>query len=356
MRPVVLATILFALLGLVLVSPAAAEETSWSAWTKNKLEWKSADGDFSMRFTLLGQGLYTFKDPEGGDSSNDFRVRRVRPGFRGKLFGKVGYRVQYELAGSPNLLDFYLNWGSSAGKLQVGQFKAPFGRQELTSIAKQQFVDRSIASKRFAPSRQIGLAVLGKSSSSKFEYGLGVFNGNGRNKSADDNDDKMIAGRAVFNFTGAYALDETPLDYPDSAKFSLGFSGMTNTEGSGSGETDVNRFGTEFAFKVAGFSMIGEYYQETADPVFGSDLDTDGYYFQAGYLFPNRKMEVALRYAVISPDVAGFSQDQTETGVSMNFFIAKHGHQVQLDFRELEFDADPSKDRTEFRTQVQIAF
>jgi len=349
---------LSAVLLLSVSTPTIAEEgQKKSGWTsKNRLEFESDDGKFNLRLGFLGQGLFTFQDPDGGDSTSSFRVRRVRPDLRGKLFGKVGFRMQYELVGDPNLLDFYIHWGSSRGKLQAGQFKAPFGRQELTSIAKQQFVDRSISSKRFAPSRQTGVAVLGKTANSKFEYGFGVFNGNGRNKSKDDNDDKMLAGRVVWNALGAYALDETPLDYPSSPRLALGLAVMSNTEGNGSSATDVTRLGGEIAFKVQGFNLIGEFYQETADPGIGSDIDTDGFYLQAGYLLPNKKAAFAVRIAEVSPDVLGPSADQTETGAALNFFVFKHNHQIQLDYRQLEFDANPAQDRDEFRAQVQIVF
>jgi len=339
--------------------PAMAEEATpkKSHWTeKNQLNFQSENGNFSLRMTLLGQFLYSVQDPDFGDSTNSFRTRRVRPSLRGKLFGSVGYRVQYELAGSPSLLDAYVNWGPSTGKLQIGQFKAPFGRQELTSIAKQQFVNRSIASARFAPSRQQGLAVLGKASNKRLEYGLGVFNGNGRNKSKDDNSEKMVAGRVAFNVLGQYKLDETPLDYPDSPRLSFGIGGMTDTTGNGSDAVDVTRLGAEVAFQHKGLGFVGEFYQESADPTGGGSVDTDGYYAQLGYLFPNKRFEVALRASAISPDTPGPSQDRTESGVAFNFFLHKHAHKLQLDYRQLEFDADPTEDGNEIRAQVTVSF
>lgn len=328
-----------------------------SGWSKkDRLEFQSADGDFTLRLGLIGQVEFTAVDPSDGDQTTSTRIRRARPDFRGTLFGSVGYRLQYEVAGSPNLLDFYLNWGPSTSKLQAGQFKAPFGRQELTSIAKQAFIDRSIASKRFAPSRQQGLAILGKSGNSKFEYGVGIFNGNGRNRSSDDNDAHMFAGRVLFSPLGSYDLDETPLDYPSSARFSIGFSGMVNTEDVGVDEVDVTRTGAEMAFKLKGISATGEYYAESADAITGATTDTNGYYAQFAYLFPNKKFGVALRQGAIMPDVSGPSRDQTEAGVAFNFFRDGHGQQFQIEYLQVEFDADPSRDTDQVRVQAQIVF
>ena len=65
-----------------------------------------------------------------------------------------------------NLQDANIQYDFTGGKkaflLKAGQFKAPFGRQELTSSGNQQFVDRSIASVLFAPARQLGLQIGGQ--------------------------------------------------------------------------------------------------------------------------------------------------------------------------------------------------
>ena len=74
--------------------------------------------------------------------------------------------------------------------LKAGQFKAPFGRQELTSSGNQQFVDRSIASVLFAPARQIGLQIggqfgFGTAVPDMITYAGGIFNGNGINRTLE---------------------------------------------------------------------------------------------------------------------------------------------------------------------------
>ena len=58
------------------------------------------------------------------------------------------------------------------GKFRVvfGQYKVPFGRQEMTSSGSQQFVDRSLVSNEFARGRDIGVSVQGAVWSNKLEY------------------------------------------------------------------------------------------------------------------------------------------------------------------------------------------
>ncbi|MDH3627565.1 MAG: hypothetical protein OES25_07900 [Acidobacteriota bacterium] len=84
--------------------------------------------------------------------------------------------------------------------------------------------------------------------------------------------------------------------------------------------------------------------------------DHVGGWGEGGYLFPNKKSEIAVRLATISPDISGASMDETETGIAYSYYLAKHNHKIQADYRQLEYDADPTQDTNEFRVQLQVAF
>ena len=76
------------------------------------------------------------------------------------------------------------------GKFRVvfGQYKVPFGRQQMISSGNQQFVDRSLVSDEYARGRDIGVSVQGAVWSNKIEYRAGMFNGNGLTRPSNDND------------------------------------------------------------------------------------------------------------------------------------------------------------------------
>ena len=61
--------------------------------------------------------------------------------------------------------DANVNYDFTKGKklfmLKAGQYKVPFGRQQLTSSGNQQFVDRSVVSDTFARGRDIGVQLWG---------------------------------------------------------------------------------------------------------------------------------------------------------------------------------------------------
>jgi phosphate-selective porin OprO and OprP len=146
-------------------------------------------------------------------------------------------------------------------------------------------------------------------------------------------------------------------DYPATPKLFLGGSVFQNTTGTGAAETDVDRFGVEAGFKFQGFNAIGEYYTEESQRVNAAQIDTDGYYAQLGYLFPNKKLEVAARLSEILPDTVA-DTDQTETGAAVSWYFDKHNHKLQADYREIENNAlaPALRQSKEFRLQLQLIF
>jgi phosphate-selective porin OprO/OprP len=325
------------------------------------------------------QGLFTQVDPPAGDSVGSFRIRRMKTTIEGSAYeGIWKFKLQANWTGGdvvsnvsqsgttvsqarfrgPILEDAVVFWAKyPMATVFVGQDKAYFGRQELTSSGRQQFADRSIASGRFAASRQIGTGLIGSNAGKTFEYNAGVYNGNGINQAANDNKEFLKVGRLVWTPFGEYKLEESAHDYPATPKLFLGGSVFQNTTGAGATETDVDRFGVEAGFKLEGFNAIGEYYSEESQRVSAARVDTDGYYAQVGYLFPNKKFEVAGRLSEILPDTLA-DTDQTETGAAVSWYFDKHNHKLQADYREIENNALASALRKsrEFRLQLQLIF
>jgi phosphate-selective porin OprO and OprP len=323
-------------------------------WSRG-LSFRSADGRFTLDLSNRIQVRYTHELPEVGDRVGSFRIRRARTTLSGKAYSpELGYRLQIDWPSS-SLLDAELTWSlSPAANLWTGQGKAWFGRQQLTSTGNLQFVDRTILDGRFNPGRQIGAGFFGAGADKKLEYQVGIYNGNGINPSRNDNDSFLTVGRLVWNPLGEYRLEESAHDYPGSPRLAIGVAGMSTTTGTGASEVDITRLGAEVAFKIKGLSLVGEYVTEEAEPRGGAAVDTDGYYLQVGYLFPNRKLELAGRWAVIRPDTPTHS-DRTETGAAASWYLARHGYKLQSDFRRLE-NKETGRGDDEVRLQVQVSF
>ncbi len=327
------------------------------------------------------QVRYTRTDPEVGDELGSFAIRRMKTAIEGSLTGiPIKFKLQANWVGTdyvtgvsqatsgavtttrrrgPILEDAEVWYTANPmATVWLGQGKAFFGRQELTSSGRQQFVDRSITSARFAPARQIGIGLIGVNQNKTFEYNLGIYNGgseNAINTTTNDNDETMTVGRVAWTPMGEYKLEDSSLDYPDTPKFLIAGAILNDTRGTGSAETDVDRQGLELGFKLRGFNVLGEYFTESSQRVGTAEVDTDGYWLQAGWLFPSKKHEIALRLAEISPDVTGPSQDRTETGVAFSWYFDKHNQKLQFDYRTIEDDRLGTED-DEIRLQYQLIF
>lgn len=231
-----------ALFGQVAPAPGAPEPAETPATAA------AVQPAFTMHFSSRIQLRYSYIDPLGGEPNGSFGIRRARFAVTGDAYEYFEYRLQLELpGGGPRLIDAWVRLPLAAGaKLWMGQGKAHFGRQQLTSSGRLQFVDRTIVDGRFTPGRQQGVAVTGSDGAGRFEYAAGVYNGNGIN-TANDNGRYLIVGRAVWTPLGAFSLAESALDRPSSPRLALGLAGLRNSLGNGEDRTDIARLGTEVA-------------------------------------------------------------------------------------------------------------
>jgi len=357
--PVVFVRLLL-LLVLAVPQTLAADDDENNQW---KVNWnhgttvESPNGKFKLKLTNRIQFRFTQEDPEAGNSMGSFRIRRFKFKLAGTALENVKFQFQANFAGDPELEDAWIQYTKNHWiQPRVGQMKVAFGRQNLTSSGKQQFVDRTLVVREFEARRDQGITVIGHNKSKTFEYNVGIYNGNGVNNSANDDNEFMYTTRVVYTPFGEYKLAEGSLDYPETSKLAIGIKAlMNNFETPMSGEDDISVYAVEAAYKIRGFSFVTEYAQRTDDIALTGELDSDAYYAQAGYLFPNKKLELALRIAEISPDTAT-STDLSETGIAASYYLRKHNYKVQADYRQIEFDADPNDDFKEFRVQLQLVF
>jgi len=307
-----------------------------------------------------------------GDSKGSFRIRRAKFKIDGWFYRK---ELQYELqlnwpdaSGTPTgrfLEDANINWDVSKKKtfqVKFGQFKVPFGRQELTSSGSQQFVDRTDVSNRSARGRETGLQVWGLLPGGKLEWRVGAFNGNGRTQTANDNDKYQYNARIQFAPSGDPKLSESDFDSSSKPLWAIaaGFESNNKFNTTTAVDTKDRIFAGDFIFKYKGFSTQAEYFQKQATPETGAKFDDKGWYMQAAYLIDSRRhWELAGRYGKIDPSDLKSGDDRTELGGALSYYYNKHNLKVQVDFRQLEDDAANSGKGTkskEVRLQTQFIF
>lgn len=313
-----------------------------------------------------------------GDSRGSFRIRRAKFKLEGWFYKPwLQYETQLnypDVTGTPAsrfLEDANINWDVSKGgkkfMVRFGQFKAPQGRQELTSSGAQQFVDRSDVSNRYAPSRESGVALWGTLGGNKLEWRAGVFNGNGRTPATNDNDKYLYAARVMWQLSGAQALgqwgsgplySESDFESTTTPIFALAANYGANNFFNTTTAVDLNNktWSGDLLFKYKAFSAVAEYYDRDSRPETGAKFRDKGYYVQGSYLLDKaRQWEVASRYGWIDPTSTKGGDVRTEIGGGLNYYYNRHNLKVQADFRQLEDKAAKTKNK-EIRVQSQFIF
>ena len=339
------------------------------------VSWKDGKTTIEHKLGTVGisnrlQVRFTQEMPEVGDDVGSFRIRRMKTKLDGWVYDKdLTYELQLNWPDTANPLeDANINYDFTEGKkafqLKAGQYKVPFGRQQLTSSGSQQFVDRSIVSDEFARGRDIGMQVWGLPMGGKLDWRVGVFNGAGRTVSRNDNDKYQTNARVTWQPFGDVKYSEGDFDSTGTPLFAVAGQYESNERpvaaaGSTPAHTaDREIVGGDVVFKFKGFSLFGEIFDASTDRSGTvSDFDHDGWSVQAGYFVIPQKLEVALRLAELDPNANVADNEREESGVAIGYFFNKHNHKLQADYRQIETQSPGnSVTNDELRVQYQLIF
>lgn len=341
------------------------------------------DKNYSLNLGSRLQARYTFEDRESfvGDDRSSFRVRRAKIWFQGNAYRPwIEYKIQGNFDsgedGEFEMEDYFINLAYfREGSLQFGQFKVPFNRQELTSSGSQQFVDRGITNDEFNFGRDAGVMVHGNLKDF-FHYQLGLYNGNGANRSANDNNGHLFGVRTWVTPLGRFSYySESDTDYSKTPGLGVGAAFVFNNKttsgpgisrlASGFGEADVSNATVDLGFKWMGASLIGDYFWRKADPSApgASDADSQGFLVQAGYFILPKQLEIAGRFARINHDKDRSSSridHVAETRGAINYFFQGHPLKLQFDVGKISENRETAggrdRDTIDARLQFQIIF
>jgi phosphate-selective porin OprO/OprP len=369
-------------------------------WRDGKTRFTIGD-NFYLELSNRIQPRFTYELPDDavqlpgtgtrGGSKGSFRIRRAKFKLEGWFYKPT---LEYELQlnwtdvvntpASQFLEDANIDWDLSrsrtkAFRLKFGQFKAPYGRQQLTSSGSQQFVDRGIQDARFSDARETGFSVWGTLRGNKLDYRVMLSNGNGRSQVANDNDRFLYTGRVMWQALGNVRMNQwgsgplmTEGDLGDSLAANgplLALAGQFSNNDRFRSTTNVdlkNRtFGVDYTFKYKGFASVAEANWRESRPETGANFDSDGFLAQASYAWKAPGVagasfwEIAVRYARVEPSDLVPNNDQAETGVALSYYYNRHNLKVQADWRQIEDDAANSGAGTknqELRLQTQFIF
>jgi hypothetical protein len=324
-----------------------------------------------------------------GASKGSFRIRRAKTKFEGWFYlPRIEYEVQLNWPDVNNTppsqfledanidLDLSRN-NAKAFRLKFGQFKAPFGRQQLTSSGSQQFVDRAIQDVRFNDARETGLSLWGTLGVNKLDWRVMASNGNGRTQVLNDNNRFLYTARVMWQAVGNVRMNQwgsgalmTEGDLGDSAAGPLlavagAYSNNDRFRSTTGNDFKNKTWGVDYSFKHKGFASVGEAAWRDGTPETGPEVASTGYLLQASYAWKAPGIagasfwEIAGRYARVDPSDLAEGNNQSEVGVAFSYYYNRHNLKVQADWRQTSDDAANSgrgTDNQEFRLQAQFIF
>src|SRR5438094_7437092 len=327
-----------------------------------------------------------------------FRLRRARINLTGDFAEQFDFKIEGDFESSDGLnsgrtafegTDIFVNWHQFPwAQIKVGQWKAPFGLEQTTPDTSLYIIERSLPTGAITPERQLGVQLWGKPLASNWPeqkdlltYYPGIFNGNGRNITNNDNNNFMYVGRLESTLFKSKMWGESylklgadVLNSRDDAgtNISQSLNLKVNADGSLSPFTlptaaERTAWSLDAWLKLGRFDLIGEYLEEyvngrTVNGVPGMpDFTTNGYYITAGYFLIPKKLQLAVQWQDLNPGQKGNDGIRSITG-GLNYYI--HGDDIKLmvnyihtwsDFREAhpEFGKD---DFDEVIGRVQVMF
>ncbi|PYM03325.1 MAG: hypothetical protein DMF13_04525 [Verrucomicrobia bacterium] len=295
-----------------------------------------------------------------------FRLRRARINMTGEFAENFDFKIEGDFENSDGIsssrtafsgTDIFVNWHQyPEAQIKVGQWKAPFGLEQLTPDTSLYLIERSLPTGAITPERQLGVQIWGKPLTNVWPeekdlltYYGGIFNGNGRNISNNDNNNFMYVGRLeLMPFKGKLFGQDSSLKLGGDALNSRDDKGtnisqtlnlLVNGDGSLSpfvlpGAAERTAWSVDAWFKLGPFDLIGEYLEEYVDgrtvngaPPGFANFTTNGYYVQGSYFLIPKKLQAAVRWEDLNPGQKGNDGIHSITG-GLNYYI--RGDDIKL--------------------------
>ena len=290
---------------------------------------------------------YAYHKSDVAQFDNRAMVRRAQFGVEAKYRHNWSAKVVYDLASGGSLKDSYLRYsGWTYATIIVGQYKVPFGLEQLSSTNDLTFIERSLASEAFTLSRRKGIGFETQSghhtfSAMRFTSSIGGGGGQGvaaRFTYAPVDDDETVVhfglAATAERPTGAVNLGARPESLPTDPR-------LVKT-GNLQGFTRVSQLGVEAAWQDGPLSLQAEWMDSYLSPGPGApDANFKGWYVAGSWILtgesrdyhegvfkditsdrPAGAWEIAMRFSRLDLDhglVLGGKEDNLTLGVNWYF-------------------------------------
>jgi phosphate-selective porin OprO/OprP len=290
------------------------------------------------------------------DDRPRFFLRRARVNLSGRFVDDFSFRTEIELAGSQGaasgvraqLTDVFVTWTRYLGAaVRVGQFKTPFGFEQLYQDPRLFTIERSLANDRLTVSRQIGVQVAGDILPDRFSYAAGAFNGTGTNITTNDNKHFLVAGRLagtpLLTTFGTNVVRVTAgVDGYETRDTGLTVGPEFGIDSTPSTPARDNLFtgrrtgaGADVQIAIGNLELWTEYLRATFEPdaaVPAHRFHSSGWYAQAAWLTLDNRLQLVAKLDAFDP-VQSRLRDETRTlTLGINYLLRGDDLKLQFDW------------------------
>lgn len=304
-------------------------------------------------------------------------LRRARFNATGRFLEELEFRLELDLAGTvtptsglrAQVTDGYLTWNRVPQALvRIGQFKTPFGFEQLYSDPRLYTLERSLMNDRLTLSRQIGAMVTGELLDRRLSYSAGAFNGNGVNNNFNDDDRFLAVGRlagvpwrgrirghSASWGVGGNVYSSTDTNVPQGPE--LGFDSTPATsdlDNVFSGE----RLGLGLdAQLVAGpFELWAELVRVDWEPESGRparEVESEGWYLQSSLFVVPDRLQVVLKVETFDPRRATPDDAVTTALAGVSWYLKGHDLKLMANYMRADHEGLPEvEDKVLARLQL----
>jgi phosphate-selective porin OprO/OprP len=298
----------------------------------------------------------TAPDSRWAGISDRFLLRRARLFVTGTFAEAMSFKLESDFGNnsisaktglSGQLTDAFLAWTKySAANVKVGQFKTPFGYEQIMSDTKLPTIERSLTNDRLTQGRQIGGQVGGDLFNKKISYAVAAFNGTGTNIGSNDSQKFMWVGR-----TSAVAYDGK-LGH-QKAKITAGANYFTTVD---KGTFAGRRYGTgvDAQVLVGPAELTAEVLRNDLHPVTGKPTASNGWAL-LGALSLTKQWQALARYESFDSNTATAATTTNEWTFGVNYFLRGDDLKLSLNYISGRQPAPaPQGDRVIGRLQVMF--
>lgn len=285
-----------------------------------------------------------------------FLLRRTRVNLAGTFAEKAAFKLEADFGSnsiapksgiSGQLTDAFVNWTPDArASVRVGQFKTPFGFEQLQPDTKIYTVERSLPNDRLTVSRQIGAMLYGDPVPKRLSYSVGAFNGTGVNVSSNDNQKFMWVGRLNgLAYEGKVGTQK--------ARLSLGADYFT-TKDKGTFTGRREGYSADAQLAVGPAEIQAEWLRNTQHPTAGAAVTADGWSMLGAYNFTKRWQGV-VRYEAYDSNTSTNATTSKLWTFGLNFLLK--GDDLKFSLNYLQGDpAAPVPSDHRLLGRVQVVF